>query len=77
MEFFTSVRGARKLIYQDYVYCMNKTLRNGNTYWECSERRSGNGCRTKLLLDPVDNLLNHPGEHTHAPNPERVQAELI
>lgn len=77
MEFFTSVRGARKLKYRDFVYCRNKTLTNGNTYWECSQRRSGNGCRAKLILDPGDNLVVQPGTHTHAPDPGRVQAEVL
>jgi len=75
MEFFTSVRGARKLIYQNFIYCKNKTLRNGSTYWECSERRNGNGCKAKLLLDEGDNLLNESGDHT--PNPDRVRAEVL
>ena len=77
MEFFRSVKGARKLKYGEYVYCKNKSFENGNTYWECSERRSGQGCRVKLLLDEGENLLKQSGEHTHAPNPDRVKAEII
>ena len=29
------------------LYIKNKTLTNGRTYWECAQRRSGNGCNQK------------------------------
>lgn len=74
MEFCLSERGSRKLIFEGHIFHKNKTLTNGNTYWECSERRSGNGCKVKVLLDPGENLLNQSGQHTHLPNPERVEA---
>ena len=76
-EFFTSVRTARKLKYQHYVYCESKTLNNGNFYRECSEQRSGNEWNVELVFDESKNILNQSGEHSHPPNPNQVQAEII
>jgi hypothetical protein len=78
MDFFTSIRGSRKLKYQEFIYCKNKTLTNGNTYWECSERRSGNRCRSKLTIDREgENIVVQPGQHSHAPDPGRNNAEIL
>ena len=77
MEFFLSKRGSRKLVFEGHVFHKYKTLTNGNTYWECSERRSGNGCKMKVTLDPSENLLNQSGQHTHVPNPERFEAQNV
>ena len=77
MEIFLSERGSIKLVFEGHVFHKNKTLMNGNTYWECSERRSGNGCKMKVTLDPGEDLLNQSGEHTHVPNPERVEAQKV
>jgi FLYWCH zinc finger domain. len=74
MEFIQTERNSRKLFYNGYLYVKNKTFDNGNTYWECEERRSGNGCRVKVLLDEGENFVRITGDHTHAPNPERSQA---
>lgn len=74
MEFVSSARNSRKLHYNGYLYVKNKTFNDGRTYWECEERRSGNGCRVKIILDEGDNLERMVGDHTHAPNPERFQA---
>ena len=76
-EFFTSVRTARKLKYQHYVYCESKTLNNGNFYRECSEQRSGNEWNVELVFDESKNILNQSGEHSHPPNPNQVQVEII
>ena len=48
---------------------------------ECSERRSGNGCKMKVTLDPGldpgESLLNKSCKHTHVPNPERVESQKV
>ena len=73
MEFVTTTtRGARQLLKGHYIYSKTKTGNNGNTYWECVERRSGNGCKVKIVLDEGGNFLNQTGEHTHPPNPVHV-----
>ena len=72
MEFITSTKGSQKLCYNGYIYIKNKLLTNGNTYWECAERRSGNGCKAKMRLDPTNEIINAANEHTHEPDPERI-----
>ena len=73
MEFIQTERNSRNLLYHGHLYVKNKTLNNGNTFWECEQRRSGNGCSVKVLLDPGDNFIRISGDHTHAPNPERAE----
>ena len=51
MEFITTTRGGRQLLRDSYLYYKNKSLNNGSSYWECKERRSGNGCKVKIVLD--------------------------
>ena len=76
-KFFASVRRARKLKYQNYLPCKNKTLNNGNSSWECSEPRSDNECKVELIFDESKNILNQSGEHSHSSNLDQVQEEII
>ena len=51
IEFLTTSKGGRKLIRNNFMYDLNKTLENGNTYWECDKRRSGKAkAAVKLML---------------------------
>ena len=77
IEFITATRGARQLVKGDYRYNKNKSGNNGNAYWECVERRSGNGCKVKIVLGEYDDFLNPTGEHMHPPNPEYTKAQRI
>ena len=70
MEFITTTRGGQQLLRDSYLYYKN----NGSSYWECKERRSGNGCKIKVVLDEQENFSHQFGYHTHAPNPEAVSA---
>ena len=45
-------------------------MNNVSSYWECKERKSGNGCKVKIVLNEQENF----SQHTHAPNPEAVTA---
>ena len=56
MEFITKSKGGRKLIRNNFMYHLNKTLENGNTYWKCDKRRSGSGCKAKVVLDQENNF---------------------
>ena len=76
MEFIKSTRGARLLVKVQYHFLKNKTG-NGKTYWACTERRSGSGCRVKIILDDNDNLIQQTGEHEHIPNPEKTAVKKI
>ena len=51
-------------------YIKNKTLTNGRTYWECAQRRSGNGCNVKITLDAADRFVAQTHQHTHAADPK-------
>ena len=62
------------MLRDSYLYYKNKSLNNGNSYWECKEWRSGNGCKIKIVLDEQENFSHQFGQHTHAPNPEAVSA---
>ena len=49
-------------------------MNNVSSYWECKERKSGNGCKVKIVLNEQENFSHQFGQHTHAPNPEAVTA---
>ena len=75
MEFNLTSKGRRKLIRNNFMYHLNKTLENGNTYWECDKRRRGSGCKAKVVLDQQNNFLWQSDEHTHVLGPEKVAVE--
>ena len=75
MELITTSKGGRKLIRNNFMYQLNKTLENSNTCWECDRRQSGSGCKAKVVLDQQNNFLRQSGKHTHAPDPEKVSIE--
>ena len=66
MEFIETTKGGRKLSKDGFLYIKNKTLANGRTYWECTQRRSGNGCNVKIALDAADRFVAQTHQHTHA-----------
>ena len=61
-------------------YTKNKTFPNGNSYWECRERRSGNGagrdCLAKITLDPNDQVIKLSEPRTHPADPEKIVFSL-
>ena len=66
MEYIQSSRGNRKLIYEGFVYVLDK--KKETSYWRC-ERRSGK------LSTLVDTLWQKPSEHSHPPDSSRVAVE--
>ena len=56
MEFITTTRGGRQLSSDGYLYYKNKSLSNGSSYWEYKERRSGDVCKVKIVLDKQENF---------------------
>ena len=75
IEFITTRKGGRRLIRNNFMYHLNKTLWNSNIYWECDKRRIRSGCKAKVVLDQENNFLRQSGEHTHAPDPKKVLVE--
>ena len=58
---------------EDGIY-YNKQGRE-KTYWKCDKRRSRTSCKANVVLDQQNNCLRKSGEHTHAPDPEKVLVE--
>ena len=69
MEFIETTKGGRNLSKDGFFYIKNKTLTNGRTYWECAQRRSGNGCNVKITLDGADRFAQ-THQHTPTADPE-------
>ena len=57
------------------MYHLNKTLKDGNTYWKCDKRWSGSDWKAKVALDQQNNFWKQYGEQTHPPEPEKVLVE--
>ena len=70
MEFIEANNAGRKLRKGGFLYIKNKTLTNGRTYWECVQRRSGNGCNVKTTLDAAGRFFAQTHQHSHAADPE-------
>ncbi len=68
MEFITSIRGGRKLVYEGYIYVKQKDLARGVVSYECEMRKRGAGnssqckARVKVRNEQVIDITN---EHTH------------
>ena len=56
----TENRGGWQLLRDSYLYHKNKSL---NSYLECKERRSGNGCKVEIVLDEQENVSHQFGQH--------------
>ena len=70
MEFIETTKGGRKLSKDGFIYIKNKTLTNGRTYWECTQRCSGNGWNVKITLDAADRFVAQTNQHSHAVYPK-------
>ena len=75
MKFIKTSEVGRKPIRNNFMYHLNKTLKNYNTNWECDKRCSGSGCKAKVVLDQQNSFLRQSGEHTHASDSEKVLVE--
>ena len=65
MDFIETTKREEKLSKDGFVYIKSKTLTNGRTYWECAQRRSGNGCNVKIVLDAVDRFVAQTHQRSH------------
>ena len=75
-DFIENTKGNHILCQDGFLYTKNKTFPNGNSYWECRERRSGNGagrdCLAKITRDPNDQVIKLSEPHTHPADPEKL-----
>ena len=73
MEFLETTKGGRQISFGGYLYIKNRTLSDGSTYWECSQRRNNDGCKGRIAIDANDVFMRQYMENSHPPNPERVE----
>ena len=70
MEFVTTTRGGRALIYEGYKYVLNRRGRDDRIFWRCGKSRSCSGALTTIENEIVSSRAH---EHNHPPN----EAEMI
>ena len=71
MEYIRTTKGSAQLHRDGYLYYKNKTFNNGNTFWEYVNRRSGDGCKAKILINENGELIREHREHTKNPIPKK------
>ena len=71
MEFVTTERGGRKLLFEGFCYVKQKELSGRKVCWECELRRK-HECKAKLHI-VGERVVWQTNEHTHAPNAARVE----
>ena len=69
MEFTTTKRGARAIVYKGHKYVMNQQGRDGCNFW-----RSGRNCSCSGSLCTLEHEID---THNHPPNYAEIQAEKI
>lgn len=79
VEFLESERGHRKVALDGFIYVKQKELLGGVVSYECDRRRKRKGveselqCRAKIkILNNI--LIGRLHDHTHPPDPARVEA---
>ena len=65
MEFVTTIRGARSLIFEGYKYIINRRGRNDIIFWRCAISRSCSGGLTTINNEIAS---SRAGEHSHPPD---------
>ena len=73
MELLFTNRGIRQVAYEGYLYHKNKMIASGITYWECVQRRDGDGCKRRFVISADDTLLRVAIEHSHPPTPDKIE----
>ena len=71
MEFVTTTRGARSLIFEGYRYVINRRGRNDSIFWRCAKSRSCSGSLKTIKREIVSSRV---GEHTHPPDEAEMTA---
>ncbi|CAF3028998.1 unnamed protein product [Rotaria sp. Silwood2] len=69
LEFRTTTKGKRLLLYSGYAYTLNKD-RGKVKYWRCEDR----SCSAFVHTNANDNYKAHSGTHDgHLPSPDRIE----
>ena len=76
IEYITSNKGGRKLVFENNIYIKQKIFSNGAVCWECEQRRTANTCKAKIhVLN--GQVIHRVNEHTHNRNSATVEASKI
>ena len=73
MEFSTTQRGAQLLIYNGYMYIINRKAQDGRIFWRCQKSRQCNGGITTL----GDQIVSQRNTHNHSFNPAEIRVQKI
>ena len=73
MEFITSSKGKRQLVFEGYKYNKQKDLKDDAISWECVSRRNEKSCKAKVKA-LNDQIIGQTNEHTLPPIPELIDA---
>ena len=73
MDFTTTKRGARALIYRGHRYVINRRGQDGRIFWRCGRSRSCSGSITTM----DDNILSQRDVHNHEPDEDEIAIEKI
>ena len=73
MEFVTTKRGARAIVYESHKHVLNRRGRDGHIFWRCGRSRSCSGSVCTLHGE----IMSRKDTHNHPPDDAEVQAEKI
>ena len=68
LKFSTTTKGGPLLIYDGYMYTLNRE-RTNIKYWRCQERT----CSATIHTDKNDNLKGCNDKHNHLSTPESIE----
>ena len=69
MEFITTKRGARAIVYEGHKYVLNRRGRDGHIFWRCGRNRSCSGSLCTL----EDEIISQKDTHNHPPDDAEIQ----
>ena len=73
MEFFTTQRGARSLIYGGHKYIINRRGRDGCIFWRCAKSRQ---CKAAVTTKENEIISSRSDKHNHPPNEAEIVASM-
>ena len=73
MEFITTKRCARAIVYEGHKYVLNRRGRDGRIFWRCGRNQSCSGSLCTL----EDEIISQKDTHNHPPDDAEIQAEKI
>ena len=71
MEFVTTTRSTSSLIFEGYMYVINKRGRNDSIFWRCAKSRS---CSGSLTTSKGEFVSSRASEHTQLPDGAEMTA---